>query len=872
MEPLRTVEFALRFAAAWSAWWLVPAVPLVVVLGAAIYRRQSRAIGPGHAWGLTVLRAVIMAAAVVLAFRPSLVRRDIATYPGRLLLLLDDSASMGIRDPALPEGDALKIARAALDRLAGREAPVVELREEVVALERMLIRFERFSRPADRGSDSFWREADRVQLLVNERLESVAERATDLANGAGDAAELKEAAGRCRELQTALQPLFSGDQHPAGEFGLKMRTALAELIDLLSEAQGAAERAAMGAGDQTLTEAVEAVRDAPRLDLAYGWLRRHRDELTGNVDDLGLWLLPLSQPEPTRFSKIGPDAPAISTVETDLSGVLLERIEEEDPFPLAGIIVFSDGRNLGGTPLDTVTRAAVLRSVPVYCAGVGGVAEPPDIAVRKAYHAPFAVAGKPLGVRVHLKTVLPEPAEVELELLEAGEGAITNETLQVDERHAMRRRLVFTPGEEGLQRLTVRAGSVAGEVAPPENNCLDLTVRVRPEPVRVLFLDWKPRWQSRFVLNILNRLDYLDVNAVIVLARPDGLLERGVGKGYWPEDSGALGLYDLVILGDLPPALLTEDEWQRLADYVEAGGSLVLLGTGRRDPLPPASARELLSTHPREAETPLPADTATLQLTSAGRLHPVTRSLRGVVRSTESVVADRRRDDTMVLLQASDGRLLISTRFSGKGKTLFVDTDRLWRRLNATALDAHAGLVAGLADWAVEAAGPSTNQPRPDLYRYNSRESVQVWTAADAATNPVVELSDGERLLESTAAPAHPGATWAAAAFDTVPPGDWTVKLRGGEAAPEPICVVDRSRELHDLSRDEEWLLTLAADAGGSYAELPDAGRLLKEIQPCSRVERQERVWRLWDSRWLLGLLILMLTIEWIWRKLAGLV
>ena len=613
------------------------------------------------------------------------------------------------------------------------------------------------------------------------------------------------------------------------------------------------------------------MRGTPRLDLAYSWLRRHRDKLVGATEGLSAWMLPLSQPKPTPLAKMDKEAPAISAVETDLSGVLLKFIEEENPFPLAGILLISDGRNLGATAIDTVTRAAALRSVPIYSAAVGGLDEPPDLAVRDLYYPPFAVSGAPIGLRVSLKTVLPKPDKVALELTGDGKKALTNDTLEISDSQSMQRLLPLTPADEGLQRFTVRIGSVEGEVVPNENNRRDLTIRVRKEPVRVLFLDWKPRWQSRFVLNILSRLDYLDANSIIVLAQPGGQLKRGVGRGYWPEDANALALYDLIILGDLPPDLLTQDEWKRLVDYVQGGGTVALLGTGKRDPLPPV-AQDLLPTQPRKTETPPPSDTATLQLTQAGRHHPVTRALDRVLPTSDSVAADFRRSETIGLLQTGDGRLLISARFNGKGKTVFVDTDRLWRRLNATALDAHASVVAGLVDWAVEARRPAAGQPQPDLFRYNTREAVQVWVDTRSATNPVVELRSGDRLLEAAAVPASTGATWAAAVFGTVPAGDWTMTLRGGSSAPEPIRVVDRSRELLDLARDEALLRALAADTGGACVGLTDAGRLLNDIQPRSHIEHHENVWRLWDSGWVLSLLIVMLTGEWVWRKLAGLV
>ncbi|MDP6547244.1 MAG: hypothetical protein QGH60_25000, partial [Phycisphaerae bacterium] len=53
MEPTITVEFAVRFAAALSAWWLVLLVPVVAALCVLVYRRQSRSIDRRHAWGLT---------------------------------------------------------------------------------------------------------------------------------------------------------------------------------------------------------------------------------------------------------------------------------------------------------------------------------------------------------------------------------------------------------------------------------------------------------------------------------------------------------------------------------------------------------------------------------------------------------------------------------------------------------------------------------------------------------------------------------------------------------------------------------------------------------------------------------------------------
>ena len=871
MEPLRTVRFAVRFAAALSAWWLLAAIPLVVGLGIFIYRRQSRSVAAGHARGLTALRALTLALGVFLAFRPSLVRRDTATYPARLLVVLDDSASLSVVDPALPVEDALPLARKALGTLAGREAPVAGLRDDVLAVEHALIRFEQVARAADRADDAFWREADRVQQQVNRQLGIVAERAADLAAGPGESAALQDASARCRHLMASLGPLFSGQEPPSADFGLTMRAEVSGLADVLGGVQAALDTAALDAGDPAVKAAVDGVRRTPRLDLAYAWLKRNRDTLVSDIAELSAHMQPLSGGEPVLLEKIPPDPPPVSAIETDISGTLLRLVEEDNPFPLAGILLISDGRNLGSRPLADVSRAASRRSVPIYCAAVAGRDEPPDIAVRGLFHPPYAVTGKPLGIRVHLKVAQAKPGKVKLDL-SGGSGSMTNETLDVGENDSLQRTLVYTPQSNGLHRLTVRAAGGENEVVPAANNAMDLSVRVRPEPVRVLFLDWRPRWESRFVLNILGRLDYLDVNAIVVLTQQEGILKRGVGKGFWPEDAGMLALYDLVILGDLPPAVLTAAEWQQLADYVEAGGSLAFLGNGVGDPLPPSFAEALLPVLPRTADTPLPAETAGLVLSPAGRRHPVTRSLRDVAQDDRASSTERRRNDTIGLLHSSDGHMLVSTRFVGKGKTLLIDSDRLWRILNSRALDAHAWMVAGMADWAVESRPPVEGAPSPDLCRYTTRESVQAWVAWTGATNPVIELRSADRVLQAPVARDSDAAALGSAVFEPAPAGEWTLSLRGGGSAPEPISVVDRNRELHDLSRDEACLNALAANSGGGVSELADAARLLNGVQARSRVEHRERIWRLWDSRWVLGWLIVMLTVEWVWRKLAGLV
>jgi hypothetical protein len=861
----------LRFASTVSPWWLLLVLPVVLALGIGLYRRQSRGIAGGHRWGLTALRTTILLAVVVLAFRPSLVRRNIATYPGRLLVVLDDSASMGIPDPDLPDDEALTLARRVLDLPRARNAVLTELGGGARKIERDLSRFETYGRSADRTGDAFWEEAERVQAGVTASLDAMARQAEDLAESLPAAPGLPDVAGRCRDLPALIRPLFSGDEPPTDEAVAKIRAALGEWIAALNAAENGVLRAAIDGGDSQAIAAAADVRKVLRLSLAQAWLQRCRDLIAQQAEGVSVYVQPLSKPEPVPLHTLGEIA-GPTAGETDLTGALLAQLEAEDPFPLAGILLLSDGRNLGSESLDAVTRAAALRSVPIHTAAIGDAAEPRDLAVRDLRVPPFWPAGKPVVARVLLKTALAKQEAVKVELLHADGQVVTNAMLQVDGALDRQARIVFTPGEQGLHRYVVRAPTVANEVVPDANNRRAFTLEARSEPIRVLFLEWKPRWQSRFVLNILWRLDYLDVNAIIGLAQPEGKIARGTGKGRWPEDADALALYHLVVLGDLPALTLTETEWRHLADYVENGGSLVLLGNGRTDPLPAFLTEQLLPTRPRSKPGVLPDDLDVLELTPAGRHHPVTRPLRGIVESVSGQSdAARVRPETIELLRTKAGHSLMTTRFVGKGKVFFVDTDRTWRRLNATALDAHGDLVASMVDWAVETRTPREGRPEAGALRYTTRDAVQIWCAADGGTNRVVELQKNGQILQSEARPMQAGAAWLAAVCEGVAAGQWTVRLRDGETASQTIDVLDNDRELLDLSCDRAWLQQLAADTGGESASLAEADRLLNHIKARSRTETRETHWRLWDARWMLATLIVLLTVEWVWRKAGGL-
>lgn len=77
--------------------------------------------------------------------------------------------------------------------------------------------------------------------------------------------------------------------------------------------------------------------------------------------------------------------------------------------------------------------------------------------------------------------------------------------------------------------------------------------------------------------------------------------------------------------------------------------------------------------------------------------------------------------------------------------------------------------------------------------------------------------------------------------------------------------------ELIELSADRSSLAKLANLTGGIVAELDQGQRVLEALGEPVLVSRQIRQYSLWDSAWMLGAIILLLTAEWLLRKKAGL-
>jgi len=336
---------------------------------------------------------------------------------------------------------------------------------------------------------------------------------------------------------------------------------------------------------------------------------------------------------PPGSSTSSPTAPPDAAIQrTDLAAALTRVMTDMSGKQLAGVVMLGDGRHNGTYRVEPIAEQLGLQKVP-FCSIVMAPARPPRDAAVVAVNAPETVAG---GDEIHVE------AELKLDGL-AGQSvrvALYDGAARVDPNDApkviavpadadsFRARATFrdAPKAGGLHAYSVRIEPLEGE-AFAANNSFPLTVNVSDQRTRLLLIDGRPRWEFRYVKNLFADRDR-GVRLQYVLLHPDRIADANAGPPVHasasrpPGDVEATALpatpedwlkFDVVILGDVARADLSDEQLRTIGRFVtDAGGTLVVVAGP--DAMPHAYA-----------DTPL---AEVLPVTFAPTTQPVDGSLR----------------------------------------------------------------------------------------------------------------------------------------------------------------------------------------------------------------------------------------------------
>ena len=157
----------------------------------------------------------------------------------------------------------------------------------------------------------------------------------------------------------------------------------------------------------------------------------------------------------------------------------------------------------------------------------------------------------------------------------------------------------MVPKVSGWINYSVHAEPAGGE--DPATLTRPFTVFAEERRQRILVLEGEPTWEAKFIRRALEKADLIDVDyfaqvsrsAIVGMkdeqtaskaedARTNQTAERGRPEARLREvlsSAERLNVYDCIILGTTPDALLSNSEATRLREWVERrGGGLIILG------------------------------------------------------------------------------------------------------------------------------------------------------------------------------------------------------------------------------------------------------------------------------------------------------
>lgn len=625
--------------------------------------------------------------------------------------------------------------------------------------------------------------------------------------------------------------------------------------------------------------------------------------------------------------------------ETAIGYVLKSVLDREAGKRLLGVVLLSDGAQRAYPPRDVLPQTAArgLRDLgcPLYCVRFGqprGLGQVQDVAVTELQSDPMVYVKTQLVVTGQIRVDGFVNRDVSVELrAETSPGkmeVVARRTVKVERDGAVIPvRLGYVPETPGEIKLTLEAepqrsetvesyleppGKTLKEVEPQfremvtTNNRLSTFVNVLKGGMRVLYLEgFPPRVEQKFLaIDSLGaspdiHVDLRNLNPAAPQTRPKDLAEL-----LQP------GKCDVYILGDVDSTAFTREELTALAEAVDKGAGLIMLGgvhsfgpggywdTPLAEVLPVQMDR--LERQPPDA--PIRTDLhwpgpLRMRPTAIGQDH-YSLMLAGTRQESTAIWSQlppldganklaEKPGASILAVDQQDHPMLIGSQW-GKGRVMAFAADSTWRWWMHGFEAAHKRFWRQTILWLARKEESVEGKVWIKLpqRRFTPGQRVEFTLGAQTPTGEPVRGATCSAEIEFPGGPQRRidlvgGDGQATGHFrETQKAGDYTIRAtaRQGDkvlgTAQARFSVIEQDLELDNAAADATLLNSLAGTSKGRSVlpeELPELIRRLAKSTEELEIEdvATERPAHTWPF---LGLLIGLLTAEWYLRKRWGLV
>ena len=460
---------------------------------------------------------------------------------------------------------------------------------------------------------------------------------------------------------------------------------------------------------------------------------------------------------------------------------------------------------------------------------------------------------------------------------------------------------------ESLVANTTNDQQIARDLLPV-NNRRAVPITLVDRPMRVLYIDGYPRWEYRYLKNLLQREQTIESSVMLLSADRDFAQEGNTPIARLPRTREEFERFDLIVIGDIPATFFTGEQLMEMKRAVaERGTGLAWIGGSRSTPRTwhGTTAEELLPfTGPYELErlsvpvnlspTPLAARLGVLRLADDpksafpaellsadegwAQLEWAQRIPIQSLKPASEILAESAQE-----IEGGHAPLVVGMRY-GAGNVLYVATDEIWRWRNGRGETYPERFwVQLLRSLARPSLGVGREEVRIAIEPGRSvvgdtvRVEVELPAGPPPTTVALEAIPEDSRgaAVDIVATPGLGGLF--VAAWSPEREGRWKVRPRdpslAARAGDGAILEVTRSdRELRDAEADRPLLESLARETGGRVVGPADVATLVRSLP--NRSIHTENPLRdpIWNSPLALAILMSLLASEWIVRRSARLI
>lgn len=569
------------FATGWPVWaiLLIGAAGVETVLALSALERSLVSARVGAA--LAILRALLVLLLAAMLCQPIRVVNFGRRVERNVAILLDESASMRVKESGLTPGEKVRLAEtlsveeaSRLHRFDAIQLRLKRLQQQFAGQADWLAtvpgtpaepvsRFNRMDRRIREIRDSL----RKAQDLLAEQTNAVAAAlsAPFLKPAVPERAVMGEIAARLSadvyaEVTNSLQVIAmmyekkkgaatnAPPEKPIDGPVLVMnalRRASSALVDLepkLVQAGEAVDQAFFESLPEKDRKKIDAAVLHPRCDLARDLLLHHRvtnfekGSTEPNLyerlrDKYGVRLYTFnSETVPTDVKALAASYSGAATnlvaagpaQRTDLAGAIEHAAKDISPDRLAGILLMSDGRHNGAGQVEPAARTLGLKQVPIHSVVFGGGRRPPKDAGIVFAEAPDTVyTNDRVYISADIKLDGMAGTNVLVSLYSGQELVATTRVTAAGEAFRRRVQLADVPRTNGIYQYRLAVQETPDEVTY-SNNTYSLPVNVIDERMRLLLVDGRPRWEFRYLKNLFTGRDS-SVALQYLLFHPDQL-------------------------------------------------------------------------------------------------------------------------------------------------------------------------------------------------------------------------------------------------------------------------------------------------------------------------------------------------------------